>query len=197
MRWVEIIDVRRKIQMSKTDDKTAFRRVPGGYKREDVNAFILSLDNKAHESDESSKAKLSELAEQLEKKEAECAVLETKLSEKDAEISRIETLLKEKDETIASLRSDITSRELAFSGIVSELTDVKRRFAEANARADIAEAAAALDKSTAKPAPADAETPGVTAPKKEEEKPTVIPAKKQTRKMTYTLELPFRKKNNR
>ena len=154
--------------MKQKDTKAGFRRVPGGYRRSDVNAFILSNDRNVASVYEEKDTEINEM----------CRKYDALVAERDALAAK----LAENEDALAALRVENANQQ-------SEIKLLRRKVEES----DTACRRAQMDTADAKRCLSEA-VPG-EAPAVPVEKPAKATVK-GTNKRTYTFEFPLFKKQN-
>lgn len=153
--------------MKERKTQTGFRRVPGGYRRSDVNAFILSNDKEMASAYEKKNTEIEEMRRQIEALTADRNALTEKLaaSEKNVDALRLDNDNQRSE--IALLRMKVEERDAAL---------LRKQQNDETIKNDISEI-----------------VPNVTAAAFEN---SSRHEKNEMRKRTYTFEFPFFKKQN-
>ena len=154
--------------MKQKDTKAGFRRVPGGYRRADVNAFILSSDRNVASVYEKKDTEIDGMRREYDALVAERDALAAKLAENEDALAALRVENANLQSEIKLLRRKAEESDTACRRAQMEAADAKRRLGEA----------------------VSGEAPAVPA-----EKPAKA-AVKGTNKRTYTFEFPLFKKQN-
>ena len=108
--------------MKSKDQKAGFRRVPGGYRRSDVNDFILSNDRKMASICEDKDAEIIRLQKELADVTAECDAMSAKLAETEKALDAAQKENNEILSEVAALRQKLEAAEAPGCPVRAEET---------------------------------------------------------------------------